>query len=339
VLACAAVIVRRVAPLPVAGIVTAALVVFAVRDYPGGPLLIPVIVALYTAGTAVERNVALTVGAAVGAVAAARAWLTAVHGNVSAFTWAAPGWVLAALAWGAAVRSRRQLLEAARLRAELAEQTREAEAEQRADQERLRIARDLHDVIGHSFAAVNVQARAAAAVLDTDRALAREPLGAIESVSGTALAEIRRALGLLRHGSPPAEAASLANQVSLLARPLREAGIKVDLTVDAGATPLPPAVSEAVCRIVQESLTNVLRHAAASAVRLTVARAGDRVQIEIGNDSRHPAARMPPAGSDGGHGIQGMRERAAAMGGTLSAGPEGAGFLVAATLPAAEGTP
>ncbi|HEX5290806.1 MAG TPA: hypothetical protein VFX25_18240 [Streptosporangiaceae bacterium] len=99
VLACAAVIVRRVAPLPVAGIVTAALVVFAARDYPGGPLLIPVMVALYTAGTAVERNVALTLGAAVGAVVAARAWLTAVHGNVSAFTWAAPGWVLAALAW------------------------------------------------------------------------------------------------------------------------------------------------------------------------------------------------------------------------------------------------
>jgi hypothetical protein len=106
VLACVALMGRRIVPLPVLGVVVAALVVFAVRNYPGGPLLIPVMVALYTAGTALERPAALGVGTAATVVVVARAWLTAAQGRVSAFTWAAPGWALASLAWGAAVRSR-----------------------------------------------------------------------------------------------------------------------------------------------------------------------------------------------------------------------------------------
>lgn len=170
VTSCAAVMARRVAPVPVLGVVVAALAVFAVLDYPGGPLLIPVVVAAYSVGTALERPAVLAVGALVTVIVVVRAWLSAAqaHGPVSAFTWAAPGWVLASLAWGAAVRSRRQLLESARLRAELAERTREAEAERRADQERLRIARDLHDVIGHSFSAVVMDGGAIAVEIAND---------------------------------------------------------------------------------------------------------------------------------------------------------------------------
>ncbi len=118
VVSCAAVMGRRVAPVLVLGVVAAALVLFAVYDYPGGPLLIPVMAAVYSVGTALERPAVLALGAAVTVIVVARAWLSAAQGRVSAFTWAAPGWVLASLACGAAVRSRRQLLESVRLRAD-----------------------------------------------------------------------------------------------------------------------------------------------------------------------------------------------------------------------------
>jgi signal transduction histidine kinase len=314
-LSCTAVVARRVAPVPVLGVVAACLLVFAANDYPGGPLLIPVMVAVYSVGTAVERRAVLALGAVVAAIVVARAWLTAAEGRVSAYTWAAPGWVLASLAWGAAVRSRRQLLESARLRAELAEQTREAEAERRADAERLRIARDLHDVIGHSFAAVNVQARVASTVLETDRAGARRALTAIESISRAALAEIRQALGALRQDGqgPTVAAARLTAQICQLIEPLRQAGIRVEAHVDIGGVPLPRAPADAVYRVVQESLTNVMRHAAAQTVQMRVAREGEAVAVESTNDGTGQAAASPlDAGSASGHGLAGMAERVTA---------------------------
>jgi signal transduction histidine kinase len=336
VVSCVAVVGRRVAPVLVLGVVVAALVLFAVFNYPGGPLLVPVMVAVYSAGTALERPAVLGLGAMVTGVVVARAWLSASQGRVSAFTWAAPGWVLASLAWGAAVRSRRQLLESVRLRAELAEQSREAEAQRRADQERLRIARDLHDVIGHSFAAVNVQARVAGTVLETDRAEARLALTAIESISREALKEIRRALGVLREGGQEqtVTAASLTTRIGTLLEPLQDAGIRVEAHVDIGDASLPRAPADAVYRVVQESLTNVMRHAAADAVRLRVAREGGTVKVEITNDGARPAvASRSGAGSGGGHGLLGMRERVTALGGQLHAGPEGGGFKVTGMVP------
>jgi signal transduction histidine kinase len=336
VVSCAAVAGRRVGPVLVLGVVVGALVLFAVFNYPGGPLLIPVMVAVYSAGTALERPAVLTAGAVVTAIVVARAWLSASQGRVSAFTWAAPGWVLASLAWGAAVRSRRQLLESVRLRAELAEQTREAEAERRADQERMRIARDLHDVIGHSFAAVNVQARVAGTVLESDRAGARRALTAIESISREALNEIRRALGVLRQGGQDqaVAAATLTTQIGTLLEPLQDAGIRVEAHVDIGDAPLPRAPADVVYRVVQESLTNVMRHAAAHAVQVRVARDGGTVAVEVTNDGARPAVvsgsgAVPP----GGHGLLGMRERVTALGGQLQAGPEGGGFKVTGMVP------
>jgi hypothetical protein len=109
--------VRRRFPLPMAAAVGAGLLLFALRDYPGGPLLLPVMIAVYTVGTSQERNRALLVGAAATAVVVVRAWATTTaHGQVSTFTWAAPGWVIAPLVWGAAVRSRRQAVDALRQR-------------------------------------------------------------------------------------------------------------------------------------------------------------------------------------------------------------------------------
>lgn len=343
VASCAAVAGRRVAPLLVLGVVAAALVVFAALDYPGGPLLIPVMVAVYSVGTALERPAVLALGGLVTVIVVARASLSAAqaHGPVSAFTWAAPGWVLASLAWGAAVRSRRQLLESARLRAELAEQTREAEAEQRADQERLRIARDLHDVIGHSFAAVNVQARVASTVLETDRAGARRALTAIESISRDALQEIRQALGVLRQGGQgqAAAAAVVTSRIRALLEPLRHAGIQVEAHLDIAGAPLPRAAADAICRVVQEAVTNVMRHATACTVHVAVARQGGKVAVEVTNDGARKAATSRSRGvSAGGQGLAGMRERVTALGGFLEAGPDGSGFKVTGIVPVQDGS-
>jgi signal transduction histidine kinase len=344
VVCCALLAVRRRFPLPVAAAVGAGLLLFALRDYPGGPLILPVMIALYTVGTSQERRAALLVGVAATAVVVVRAWATTTaYGQVSAFTWAAPGWVIASMVWGAAVRSRRQAVEALRQRAEEAERTRETEAARRVADERLRIARDLHDVIGHSFTTVNVQARVAATVLETAPDQARQALQAIETTSRDALREIRQALSLLRdhaHDDPrhdhDASTARLQNLDRLL-EPVRAAGLSVQETVELSGRPLPMVVDAAVYRIVQEALTNVLRHSRARHVTIGITADDHGVQIDVIDDGTiDPAAARPLPTASGGHGIEGMRERAQALGGHLDASPQpGGGFGVAAYLPVA----
>ena len=344
VVCCALLAVRRRFPLPVAAAVGAGLLLFALRDYPGGPLILPVMIALYTVGTTQERRRALLAGVAAMAMVVVRAWATtAAHGQVSAFTWAAPGWVIASLVWGAAVRSRRQTVEALRQRAEEAERTRETEAARRVANERLRIARDLHDVIGHSFTTVNVQARVAATVLENAPDQARQALQAIETTSRAALREIRQALSLLRDHAQDdprhdhdASTARLQNLDRLL-EPVRAAGMSVQETVELSGRPLPMVVDAAVYRIVQEALTNVLRHSRARHVTIRITADDHGVQIDVVDDGTVDlAAARPLPSASGGHGIEGMRERAQALGGHLDASPQpGGGFGVAAYLPVA----
>jgi signal transduction histidine kinase len=195
-------------------------------------------------------------------------------------------------------------------------------------------------VIGHSFAAVNVQARVASTVLDSDRAGARRALTAIESISRAALQEIRQALGVLRRGSPgqTVAATGLTTRICQLLEPLRQAGIRVDAQVDIGEGPLPQAPADAVYRVVQESLTNVMRHAAAQAVQVRVAREGGTVTVEIVNDGSGQAAVSPSgAVAASGHGVPGMRERVTALGGHLQAGPDDGGFKVTGVVPVNSG--
>jgi signal transduction histidine kinase len=316
VAACAALVARRRYPLPVAGVVGTALLAFAVRDYPGGSLVLAVMVALYTVGANLGRRQALVAGGVAVVLVAARSVAgVAAHGQVSAYSWAAPGWVVACLLAGMVVRSRRQAMRAIRDRAEQAERTRDEEARARVAEERLRIARDLHDVVGHSFAAVHVQARAAAALLDSDPVGVRQALAAIEATSRDSLREIRATLSALRRDGPRPVLAGPAPLRELLA-PVRAAGLDVQATVD-DELALPAAVGHVVYRVVQESLTNVLRHAQASTVTLRVAGDGRGVRVEVRDDGRGSAE---PAVLDG-HGLTGMRERVAAVGGRLEAGP------------------
>jgi signal transduction histidine kinase len=211
--------------------------------------------------------------------------------------------------------------------------TREAEADRRLGEERLRIAREVHDVVAHSMVAINVQAGVAAHLLDHDTEQAREALLNIKRTSGDALTDLRATLGVLRDPAvtaPTGPAAGLDDLEAVAGR-LRAAGIEVIVDNDTvGAVPTP--VHSAGYRIVQEALTNVLRHAGAHAVGVVVRAADGMLTIVVTDDGD---GRVGP--TDGaGAGLRGMEERAEALGGTLRAGPApGGGWRVEATLPLA----
>jgi signal transduction histidine kinase len=233
---------------------------------------------------------------------------------------------LLALAVGDVARSRREAVE--RLLS-----AREEESRRRLGEERLRIARDVHDVVAHAMVAINVQAGVAAHLLDRDPDQARSALREIKATSGEALTNLRAALGVLRdggNGAPVAPATGL-HDLDELAAGLRAAGVRVDVDV-ADIAEVPAAVQAAGYRIVQEALTNVLRHANATAARVSVAREDGTLRVEVVDDGIGAGARGP-GGS--GNGVRGMRERATALHGTLEAGPaDPHGWRVLARLPA-----
>jgi signal transduction histidine kinase len=210
---------------------------------------------------------------------------------------------------------------------------REAEGERRLGDERLRIAREVHDVVAHSMVAINVQAGVAAHLLDRDTEQAREALLESKRTSGDALADLRATLGVLRdrdQAAPVGPAAGL-DDLDAVADQLRATGVEVTVDVDAvGMVPTP--VHSAGYRIVQEGLTNVLRHADAQAVSVVVRADEDMLTIVVADDGPGRTGATEGAGA----GVRGMRERAKALGGTLSAGPgENGGWRVQATLPLA----
>ena len=236
----------------------------------------------------------------------------------------------AVLLLGEAVRSRRAWADEVRRRLERAAEDHEREAERRVQVERLRIARDMHDVMAHTIAAINVHAGVAADVIDAAPDQARESLHAIREQSREAMAELKATVGILRGSAADVPAPGLATLDGLVEM-ATGAGVRVDVSVAGTARPLPSAVDAAAYRIVQESLTNVVRHADASVASVAVRYDPESVVLRIEDDGRGPVN-----GSDGGHGLAGMRERAAAVGGTLEAGPvTRGGFRVLARLPTA----
>ncbi|MGK5738596.1 sensor histidine kinase [Micromonospora sp. URMC 103] len=227
-----------------------------------------------------------------------------------------PAWLL-----GWSVRERRAL--AARQSEHLVRQA--------ATEERLRVARELHDVVAHTMSLIVVKAAVANHVAEADPGEARDALRVIEETGRTALTDIRRVLGALREGNPYAPAPGLT-ELSGLADRAAIGGVDVQVDVrrdvpDVGV--VPESVGLAVYRIVQEAVTNVVKHAAPAACRATVTVAAGEVRVEVTDDGRRPVR------SDvEGHGLAGMRERVALHGGEFSAGPRaGGGFAVAARLP------
>jgi signal transduction histidine kinase len=320
---------------------------YAAAGYVPGAALCGVYVALFTVATLEPRPVAIGAGVVsvallfvASGVGGPFGWLGGTNSVMLAFS-------IAAVALGLVVAGRRQLVAAAVERAERAEREREDEARRRVDAERLRIARELHDVVAHSMSMINVQAGVAAHVMSTQPEEAVEALNAIKVASREGLRELRAILNVLRQvddeDAGRAPAPSLA-QLDALADATTQAGLPTSLAVVGDPGGLSPTTELAAYRIVQESLTNVLRHAGPEAhAWVEVVVGAETLSIQVDDNGRGSAPAIGTAGEfhDGtGAGIAGMRERAAAFGGTVEAGPRpGGGWRVQATLPLPEGGP
>ena len=309
VLCCAAVFFRRKYPLSVAGFALVCCALYYPLTDPDGLVLLAFAYTLYNAAAAGRiRGAALLVVAAMAGVAAGEiSSRTGRHVDNFAF-FLMTGWFVALVAGGAVAHYRAE-----------AERTKEAEARARATDERLRIARELHDVLGHHLALINVQA--GAALHRRDPGQAEEALGTIKDASKTALQELRATLGMLRQAEPS------LSRVAELAESVGASGLTVRTEIDGVARDLPPDVEHAAFRVVQEALTNVAKHAGAKTVVVRLGYGADALSVQVDDDGRGGDA--PP-----GTGIRGMAERARALGGELTAAPrEGGGYRVRARLP------
>jgi signal transduction histidine kinase len=317
---------RRRVPALALAVVMASNVVYFGLGYPYGPAWLALIVAIWTAVTGGARRAA---------------WITAFVGLAAYFTLAAllgraesatPLSIAAHLGWLLLVLVVAEVALAARQRRQAAERTRAEEARRRAGEERMRIARELHDVLAHNISLINVQAGVALHLMDEQPGQSRSALVAIKQASNDALGELRSVLDVLRQGDeapPRAPASGLAHLDSLVAG-AEATGLQVTARVEGTPRPLPGGTDLAAFRIVQESLTNVTRHAGPASATVLVRYGDGDLTVQVDDDGRGP----PAAGSPGGNGIRGMRERVVALGGELHTGPRpGGGFRVQARLP------
>ena len=330
---------RRAAPQVVLIAVGAGVFACLATLVPDHVVGVPLMVSAYSVAVARDRlhsalAAVIVVAVAVGAVALfvgeGAQWRDGLLNGIA---------LLLALATGDAVRVRRAFREATVAREAEREREQRAEALRMVAEERLRIARDVHDVVAHAMVAISVQAGVAAHVLDRGPPEARTALRAIKDTSDAALADLTRTLGVMRDDDAPAplrpagDSAGLA-AVAGLAAPLRGAGLTVDVSVEGPQDRVPPAIGAAAFRIAQEAATNILRHAGAERASIAVEVGGDVVDLIVEDDG---AALTPVGGAvetGSGNGLLGMTERATAVGGRLDAGrqPDGT-WRVHAVLP------
>jgi signal transduction histidine kinase len=316
-------------PLGCFALVAIAITVYGATGQPGGPIYATMFVAAFN--LAAQRGTRTWLP-----------WTAAATVGLVASRWASDGFeahllpvalllLITPKLAGDAVRARRLRMETLEARVSLAEQ----ETMRRVAEERLRIAREVHDVVGHGLATITLRAGVADRVADRDPDEVREALRAIRQVSRESLAELGALLGVLREGEDaPAERTPAPDLDALprLVDGLREAGLEVDLQVDGNGAAVPEVVAAAGYRIVQEALTNVARHAGPNVrAHVRLSRRNGVVEVEVRDDGRDAPATVRPGG-----GLTGMRERAAALGGAFEAGraAEG-GFRVWASLPVA----
>jgi signal transduction histidine kinase len=323
---------RRRWPLGVLLASTLALLAYYSLNYPGVPPALPLAVALYSAALAGHLRWGLLVTSFFMAAGFVVVWfkegeplLTVLFSFLQQ-----AGLLVALLLLGEAVRSRRAWQAEVRERLARVEAERERDAAHRVERERLRIARELHDVLAHTIAVITVQAGVAADVLEQDRAEALRALGAIRAASREAMAELQATVGLLRgdgQAAPLAPSPGLAQLGDLVAA-AEAAGLTVEVVTEGEPVPLPAAVDLNAYRIVQESLTNVGRHARAARATVRLGYRPDALAVEVDDDGAGPAE------DGGGFGLTGMAERAEALGGRFEAGRRpGGGFRVGAVLP------
>lgn len=345
---------RRRAPLVALGLTTAAGVCYAITQQAKSPIGLFMACAAYmvvlrtdhrTRGTSIIAVVAVTLVAAA-AFTNGELLANLFNGVV----------VLFGAAIGEATRYRRAYVQELEERALRAEQSRDEEAQRRVIEERLRIAHELHDVIAHHIALMNVQAGVAAHVLRSQPDEAEHALALVRSGGRTVLQELTVLLGVLRRsGSPlPTAPAPSLHELDALIRSFTAAGVQVDYHPPDTLDPLPDVVELTAYRVIQESLTNILKHAPGAPAQVRLAQTAGALTVAIHNPppasgtagragraaGRPDSADSHPADSHpgGGHGLVGMRERVAAVGGSLSAGPTAdGGFDVLAVLPTGTG--
>ncbi len=335
VLMCAVLPLRHRAPLAALALTTVGGLVVA----PVGLLLTPLVmapaaVAAYALAVRDERRaaVAIPVSAALLVSTAPFAETLSWQDVTRLGTVAAVPLVAGVLGWS--VQNRRAYLGAVEERARRAEKSRESEARRRVAEERVRIARELHDLVAHQITLANAQAMVAAQVFDVRPEQTRESLEDVIETTRNALDDLRATVGLLRQSGDavaPAEPVPGLSRLPTLLESFRRAGLEVSVDEEGTARPLPPGVDLTAYRIIQEALTNVTKHAGSGDARVGLVWSRDRLTITVADDGTNvrPAPDRPP-----GFGLIGMRERAAAVGGQLSARrrPEG-GFLVSTDLP------
>jgi signal transduction histidine kinase len=340
VLAGLAVFWRRQWPLAVLAVTVALTAAYAAAGFVPGAVLLAVYVALYSVARIEPRTTAIAGGA-----------VTAVTLFIATGAGGPFGWlggtnsvmavcVIAAVAIGLAVAARQQVFVTMQERAERAERDREDEARRRVDAERLRIARELHDVVAHTMSMINIQAGVAAHVLDDRPEQAAQALTAIKEASREGLRELRAVLNVLRkvEESEDTAPAPRLDQLAALLDATNQAGIRTSLSFEGTRPPsLPEGLELAAYRIIQESLTNVLRHAGPGACAVVrVSFQPGRLVIDVEDDGKPAlvtAGSVAGAGVGAGAGIPGMRERASAFGGSVAAGPrDGGGWRVTAVL-------
>jgi signal transduction histidine kinase len=322
---------RRQFPLAVCCVSAAAVGLYVAGGFNEGTLPLIVLLEMYTIGAYCSPR-RIAIGSSVVGAVLIGVWVGSAPGfsyttllsNVALFATSGMfGWT---------VQSRRLRLAALEERAEALEREQVEESRRAVADERLRIAQELHDVVAHSMSVIAVQAGAGMHVVDNDPAEAKKALANISSTSRSTLTELRRLLGVLRDdgdGATYAPAPGL-DDLDHLVHEVADTGLPVDLDIDDDLGDLPPGIGFTGYRIVQEALTNVLKHAGPAEASVKLDRRGGTLRIEVTDNGRGVNGRATGTG----HGLAGMRERVAVYGGTLDAGPKpGGGFRVSAELP------
>jgi signal transduction histidine kinase len=328
---------RRRFPGTVLAICVASGLAIAALGLPPIVLGLAILVAVYSVAAYGDRWVSLA-GLAAAALGSAAVQLT--PGGFQAPTVVSNGLIIGA-AWllGHFVGVRRRYITRLEERTAELERARAELARRAVTEERLRLARELHDVVAHCISMIAVQSGVGAHVANTQPKEAVKALAAIEATSRAALTELRRLLGVLRQDSEPqgdlAPVPGLADLDGLLAE-VAKAGLAVKLRVNGTRPPLPAGVDLSAYRIVQEALTNVVKHAGPARAQVVVGYRDQDVTVEVTDDGRGVVTSVSDGRAGTGHGLIGMRERVQAFGGDFQAGPcPGGGFRVAARLPLA----
>jgi len=329
---------RRRWPVPIGLVVAAASIGYGVAPYPDLAMPIPLgaLVAFYTVLTLRPRRTATLIGAGTCTVGLVSMLLPVTNADATDFAFVA---LLLGATWalGDSAHTRRAYTAELEARAVRLERERELEAGRAAADERTRIARELHDVIAHHVSMMVVQAEAGPVVVERDPGMAAQAFDSISAIGRQALGEMRRLLGVLRsdddRSGPSLGPQPGLDQLPVLVEQVRQAGLEARLEIQGEPRPLPPGMDLSAYRIVQEALTNAVRHAGPGTARVLIRYGDDDLRLEVRDDG---LGGRP--GNGAGHGLIGMRERVNLFGGELDAGPRpDGGFAVAARLPLPSG--